>query len=85
MNVIAWVTDKKGRPIKGLTQEDFELYENGRQVNITNFFEVETGTPVRPTTERLDPGDQVDAEGTIRVGPAALVDRIFDFRFSIFD
>ena len=33
------VTDKKGRPLKGLTREDFELYVDGRPVEITNFYE----------------------------------------------
>ncbi len=33
------VTDRKGRPIKGLAREDFELYVDGRPVEITNFFE----------------------------------------------
>ena len=33
------VTDKKGRPVKGLSREDFELYVDGRPVGISNFFE----------------------------------------------
>lgn len=33
------VTDKKGRPVKGLKLEDFELYVDGRPVEITNFYE----------------------------------------------
>lgn len=33
------VTDRKGRPVKGLTREDFELYVDGQPVEITNFFE----------------------------------------------
>ena len=76
VNVIAWVTDKKGRPIKGLTKEDFELYENGRQVSITNFYEVQTGTPVQPTTERLDPGDA-------HTGPLPYLDVPEDRRLSL--
>ncbi len=58
VNVVVWVTDKKGRPIHGLTRDDFELYEDGRQVPISNFFEVETGRPVTPGTSLLDPADQ---------------------------
>ncbi len=37
VNVDVYVTDKKGRPITGLTREDFVLYEDGREVEITNF------------------------------------------------
>ena len=33
------VTDKKGRPVKGLTREDFELYVDSQPVEISNFFE----------------------------------------------
>ena len=33
------VTDKKGRPVKGLTGEDFELYVDGQPVDVTNFYE----------------------------------------------
>ncbi|MCY3928514.1 MAG: VWA domain-containing protein [Acidobacteria bacterium] len=33
------VTDRKGRPIKGLAREDFELYVDGQPVEITNFYE----------------------------------------------
>lgn len=37
VNLDVWVTDKKGQPITGLTKDDFEVYENGRQVTVTNF------------------------------------------------
>ena len=57
VNLVVWVTDKKGKPIHGLTKEDFELYENGKQVRITNFFEVETGKPVLEAPAELDPAD----------------------------
>lgn len=33
------VTDRKGRPVKGLTLGDFELYVDGQPVEITNFYE----------------------------------------------
>lgn len=33
------VTDRRGRPVRGLTREDFELYVDGRPVEIANFFE----------------------------------------------
>ena len=33
------VTDKKGRPVKGLAREVFELYVDGRPVEISNFYE----------------------------------------------
>ena len=50
------VTDKKGRPVKDLKREDFELYVDGRPVEITNFFESEILTePAQPTDRSNTP------------------------------
>jgi VWFA-related protein len=45
VNVEVYVTDKKGERVRGLTKDDFELYENGKPVAITNFYAVEDGRP----------------------------------------
>jgi VWFA-related protein len=37
------VTDRRGNPITGLTREDFELYENGRRVDIDYFSRIAGG------------------------------------------
>ncbi|MCP4657862.1 MAG: VWA domain-containing protein [bacterium] len=55
VNVEIFVTDRKGRRITGLVREDFELYEDGRPVEITNFYTMEGpsgggGEPVTATT-----------------------------------
>ncbi len=39
VNVEIFVTDRKGEPIRGLTAADFEVYDDGRQVELTHFFE----------------------------------------------
>ena len=39
-NVEAVVTDRSGKPVHGLTKEDFEVYENGVKQEITNFAEL---------------------------------------------
>ena len=31
------VTDRSGKPVTGLTRGDFELFENGKRKEITNF------------------------------------------------
>jgi len=31
------VTDREGKPVRGLTREDFLVYENGKQQEVTNF------------------------------------------------
>lgn len=40
VNVEVVVTDKDGRPVTGLTRDDFEILEDGRQVELTHFLEV---------------------------------------------
>lgn len=35
------VTDREGQPVRGLTIDDFEIFEDGRRVEITNFRVVE--------------------------------------------
>lgn len=69
VNVQVFVRDKQGNPITGLSKDDFELYEDGKPMPITNFYEMlggertdrqeepeeaEPGVPVR-THPELDP------------------------------
>jgi VWFA-related protein len=44
VNVVAYVTDKKGNPVEGLTKQDFRLYQDGTERLISNF---------QPYTEEL--------------------------------
>lgn len=41
VNVDVTVTDRAGNPVRGLTREDFEIFEDGRLQPITNFYAVE--------------------------------------------
>lgn len=43
VQIDAVVTDKKGRHVPDLKQEEFEIYENGRRQEITNFSYVASG------------------------------------------
>jgi VWFA-related protein len=43
VNVEVYVTDKQGNPITGLTAKDFEIFEDGNPVAISNFYAVEDG------------------------------------------
>ena len=40
VNVEVWVTDRKGNPIHGLRKADFELFEDGRPMEITHLTEI---------------------------------------------
>ncbi|MDH3744906.1 MAG: VWA domain-containing protein [Acidobacteriota bacterium] len=46
VNVEVYVTDKKGHPITGLTQDDFRVFEDKRPVAVTNFYVMEEGRSV---------------------------------------
>lgn len=43
VNIDVHVTDKKGRPVTGLTAEDFELYIDGQPATISYFYATEGG------------------------------------------
>ena len=48
VNVDVVVTDRQGRPVQGLEAEDFQLFENGRPVEISNFYAA-SGVPAPPS------------------------------------
>lgn len=45
VNVEVYVTDKEGRPVQGLTLDDFEVFEDGRPVELVNFYSFSEGRP----------------------------------------
>lgn len=49
VNVEVYVTDRQGERVQGLTRDDFELLEDGKPVDITNFYAVaEEGEAAAP-------------------------------------
>lgn len=50
VNVDVLVTDREGQPVTGLTAADFNLYEDGKPMAITNFYVSEPG-PRAPAVE----------------------------------
>lgn len=67
VNVEVYVTDKKGNRVTELRRDDFALFEDGKPVEITNFYAVEGGKP------RLEPDSEPPdaAQPPLPVGPAA--------------
>lgn len=55
VNLEVYVTDRQGNPVLGLTEDDFEVFENKKPVKITNFFPVREGRPVvAPEPEAIE-------------------------------
>jgi VWFA-related protein len=61
-NVEAIVVDKAGKPVGGLTKDDFEVYENGVKQDLSNFAEVRENVPAATLT----PGETTPAEQVVR-------------------
>jgi VWFA-related protein len=51
VNVEVNVYDKQGKPVTGLRREDFQMFENGRPVEVTNFYAVNEGKATTPPEE----------------------------------
>lgn len=66
INVDVVVTDRKGNPVKGLKKEDFELYENGRPVPLSNFYEVTGGRAIAPDLAEPEPAPAPAAAAPVR-------------------
>lgn len=57
-NVDVVVTDKSGKPISGLSRDEFEIFEDGRPQKLTNFYAIQDATVSQATKED-------DSEGSI--------------------
>lgn len=60
VNVDVYVTDKKGNRITGLTKDDFELFEDRRPVEITNFYAMEEGMPVDGPEDEAEAAEEAE-------------------------
>jgi hypothetical protein len=49
------VTDKKGKAVTGMTKDDFQIFENGQEKTISNFYEI-AGKPATPVVTVPVPG-----------------------------
>jgi VWFA-related protein len=51
VNVDVVVTDRSGKPVTGLTRADFQLVEEGKPQEITNFYEIRSGDDGQTRTQ----------------------------------
>ena len=65
VNIDVYVTDKKGNRVTDLKKEDFEVFENGKKVTVTNFYTVEGGKAM------LADNDPAPAPPGVRTAPQA--------------
>ena len=66
INVEVVVTDKQGRPVTGLTRDDFEIFEDGRPVELINFHEVRSVAPESPADEPAPPDEAPGPDAAAR-------------------
>jgi VWFA-related protein len=69
VNVEVFVTDKSGKRVTGLTRDDFQLLEDGKPIEITNFFAV-AGEPAEAPAAAPVPADTAGAAGAATPPPA---------------
>lgn len=72
VNVDVYVTEKGGKRVTGLTRDDFEIFENGRPIQITNFYAVEGGRPVAAPEEEAPAPQTAEAPGAPVPAPATV-------------
>ena len=72
VNVEVWVTDRQGEPVIGLDADDFEVREDGKVVQVSNFAEVRQSLPGDP----FAPTDPIEAsiDGAVEERPLELDD-----------
>ena len=68
INVNVVVTDRQGRPVQGLTSDDFKIFDNGRPEKIAFFSTSEERTTASDSVPPLPPGEYTNDPH--RSGPA---------------
>ena len=70
VNLEVFVTDANGHRVAGLTRDDFEIYQDGEQVEITNFFAIDREDRILRTTQAETLPDETAPTPEPRLLPA---------------
>src|SRR5262245_10134121 len=73
VNVDVRVTDAKGQPVKGLKKRDFELLEDDRRVEISNFAAFENGAAAEPAPPQPEAGVELTLDAPREEGWSLIV------------
>jgi VWFA-related protein len=76
VNVEVYVTDKQGRPVSGLSRGDFQLSEDGKPVELTNFYAGEGPGVPAAAAPGAPPGAPPAASDEQRLNLAVFVDNL---------
>ncbi len=71
VNVEVWVSDEHGRPVTGLTKDDFELLEDGQPRDIVNFAAYEGAADLATDAEAAPWGKAAERPSVPRPTPSA--------------
>jgi VWFA-related protein len=66
INVDVVVTDRSGKPVTGLTKDDFELFGNGKRKEISNFLEVNERSAASASAAKAPSGAAAPMSGERR-------------------
>jgi VWFA-related protein len=73
VNVDVFVSDRSGKPVGGLTKKDFQLFEDGKQVDIANFAELARAVESATIHARAAAAPEAPAQTAAVAAPSSYV------------
>src|SRR4051812_44236262 len=73
VNVDVIVRDHAGKPVTGLTKDDFEIFENGQKREVTNLYEVRAPAPASSAAAPAPPAAAAPAATPVEIRPRNIV------------
>src|SRR5436305_1639493 len=65
VNLDVIVNDRDGNPVTGLTRDDFEIFENGKRKEISNFLEIDDRAPAAANAAAATPAAHAEHRALI--------------------